>query len=518
MTQGKEKTMLEKRQALIQLRLGNSVRKVSRDLNIHRDIVTAIRVEATKNGWLNPNCDMPSDGEIALLCAGAQSTPHELDPYFDKIKQWRLEGMSAIVIHRLLKNSGLHTCAIGTLRRYIKKNHQRLPDAVMIRETIPGEHMDVDFGYLGMLWDEEQQKMRKIWVFSARLRHSRKCYRELVWKQDGMTFYKAHVHAFEHFNGVPRKVVLDNLKAGVIKSCIDNSQLNRSYVSLAEHYGFMISPCLPRTPQHKGGVENDMKYIQRNFWAEIRERQKTQPKLTLRQSQEALNNWDSEVAGVRQLRGIGRTPEEIFSSCEKMALQPLPEYAWEPVEWFQCTVGRDWRIVCLGSYYSVPYEYIGQTAQVMATSSIVRIFFDNQQVTHHAKSSVKGQYQKSPEHAPPFKDAVLNSSREGLLSNADEIGPHVRKICEKILSNPHVDKLRPVRCLLTLALKYEKERLDKACARALHYNNIGYNCVKEILEKGLDMEEILEHSERIKMNFRFARDPSTYQSSSDKIV
>lgn len=209
MVQGKEKTMLEKRQILIQLRLGISARKVSRDLSIHRNIITAIRAEAVKKGWLNPNCDMPSDGDIAALCTSRQSTPHALDPYLDKIKQWRLEGLSAVVIHRLLKDKGLCTGGIGVLRRYIKKHHQQLPDPVMIRETIPGEHMDVDFGYLGMLWNEEQQKMRKVWIFSARLRHSRKCYRELVWKQDGMTFYKAHVHAFEHFNGVPQKVIPD---------------------------------------------------------------------------------------------------------------------------------------------------------------------------------------------------------------------------------------------------------------------------------------------------------------------
>ena len=47
-----------------------------------------------------------------------------------------------------------------------------------------------------------------------------------------------HIHAFlEHFGGVPSRVVLDNLKAGVIKSCIDNDMLNRSYKELAEYMG-----------------------------------------------------------------------------------------------------------------------------------------------------------------------------------------------------------------------------------------------------------------------------------------
>ena len=134
--------------------------------------------------------------------------------------------------------------------------------------------MDVDFGFLGELWDDSRQKFRKAWVFSGRLRHSRKAYRRLVWEQDVNTFLLCHILAFERFGGVPEIVCLDNLKAGVIKSCIDNDMLNRSYKELAEHYDFMISPCLPRTPEHKGGVENDIKYIKGNFWPQIREKKK----------------------------------------------------------------------------------------------------------------------------------------------------------------------------------------------------------------------------------------------------
>ena len=107
--------------------------------------------------------------------------------------------------------------------------------------------------------------IRKVWLFSLRLRHSRKTYREIVLDQTLHTFLMGHVHAFEYFNGVPKNCILDNLKAAVIRSTIDNDMINRSYQELAEHYGFIISPCLPRTPEHKGGVEGDVKYTKRNF-------------------------------------------------------------------------------------------------------------------------------------------------------------------------------------------------------------------------------------------------------------
>jgi transposase len=510
MVQGKEKTMQEKRQVLIQLRKGDSVRKVSRDLRMHRSIVSSIYKDAIKNGWLNPNGEMPDDSTIARC--GSQHQPcHQLDAYTESIRQWCLEGMTAVVIQRLLKEKHIYNCKIGALRRYIRKTFQKPPEPVMIRQTTPGD-MEVDFGFLGYLWDEHIKKFRKAWVFSARLRHSRKAYREIVWKQDTLTFLSAHVHAFRHFGGVPNRVVLDNLKAGVIKSCIDNDMINRAYGELAEYYGFLISPCLPRTPQHKGGVENDIKYIKRNFWPEIRERQKSTTKLSLTEAQEAIDKWDREVANVRKVHGIGRTPEEIFSSEEKYTLKHLPESDWEPIEWQQCIVGRDWRITCRGAYYSVPYAFIGQTVQVRISLQQVHVFFDYQQIAHHSKATVKGQYQRNSDHAPPFKEAVLSCTREGLLFNAEELGPHVRELCEKILSDPHVDKLRPVRLLLQLALKYEKSRIDRACARALVYNTIRYCSVKDILEKGLDQEPLCpDNTQLTSLNFRFARDPSEYQ-------
>ena len=241
--------MIEKRDILIRLRNKYSIRKISDDLNIHRRIVRKMRTAAIKKDWLNPNIDMPSDYEIAQI--GIEQIgrlPHQLDAHIETIKQWRDEGMSAMVIQRLLREIHHCCCGIGALRRYIRKICPKLPDPVMVRSTVAGDVMEVDFGFLGYLWDESLAKPRKAWVFSARLRHSRKAYREIVWKQDVTTFLMCHIHSFEHFGGVAGRIVLDNLKAGVIKSCIDNDMLNRSYKELAEYYGFMISPCLPRTP------------------------------------------------------------------------------------------------------------------------------------------------------------------------------------------------------------------------------------------------------------------------------
>ena len=517
MTQGREKSMVEKRQILIELRKGSSIRKISRKLHVHRDIIRSLAEIANAQGWLHPDSEIPTEEEMLHVIHLKHKPAHVLDNYLDSIRLWRQEGYTAVVIRRLIHDSFGFLVQIGALRRYIRRHFPKVYDPVMVRRTIPGATMDVDFGFLGLLWDEKLGKKRKAWVFSARLRHSRKTYRRIVQKQDLATFLMCHIYAFEHFNGVPEEVVLDNLKAGVIQSSIDNDKLNPSYYELAEYYAFRISPCLPRTPEHKGGVENDINFIKRNFWPEIREKLKNQPKFSFCKAQEAIEKWDREVANIRKIGGINRSPDEIFQTEEKATLKALPTTRWELSKWLQCTVGRDWRVVIDGSYYSVPYGYIGQTVHCRVTHHFVHIYFEGSCVAKHPKASSKGEYHRNHNHAPPFKEAVLNCTRDGLLENAKEIGPNTYILCEKILSDPRVDKLRPVRSILSLAISYEKGRLENACRRALAYKNTSYASVKNILENGLDFEaeQIVPYSERV---FKYARDPKEFVTTHVKEI
>ena len=78
-----------------------------------------------------------------------------------------------------------------------------------------------------------------------------RAYREVVFDQKQETFFACHMHAFEWFGGVPEKVTPDNLKAAIIVASFEDPLVNRAYRELALHYGFLISPCLPRRPEHK---------------------------------------------------------------------------------------------------------------------------------------------------------------------------------------------------------------------------------------------------------------------------
>lgn len=509
--------MLDIREVIHRLREGHSDRRIGREISVDRSIIKKIRALSVLHQWQDTLLAMPTDEEISKhwnLTTKTQK-PHPLDLHRDHLEQWRKEGYSAVVIHQLLKDKS--SCDAQSIRRYLNKHFPQQVDPVMVRNTISGQDLDIDFGYLGKFLDDEGAT-RKAWVFSFRLRHSRRTYREVVLDQSSKTFLLAHIRAFEWFGGVPKNVILDNCKAAITQCTVDNDMIRRSYQELAEHYGFIISPCLPRTPEHKGGVEGDVKYTKSNFlpYFLARQKEKNVAMPNLRELIAALARWGCEVADTRIVHGVGRSPLEIFKSEEEKALRPLPKSRWELTSWSQSTVGRDWRILFDSSYYAVPYELIGKLVQVCATTSLVRVFYNHKEVAYHERSHKKWEFKRKAEYAPPIHEAVLQCSREGLLSLAETVGPLAYQVVHEILSHPTIDKLRPVRHLLNLANKYSKERLEKACQRACKYKMFSYQSIKNILENNLDQQPVDSCTENkiIQMPpFRFARDPADYKSS-----
>ncbi len=186
------------------------------------------------------------------------------------------------------------TCAI---------RRQQLPEVVLRLETAPGEVAQVDFGYVGELVDSATGEIRKAWVFVMVLAYSRHMYAEFVFDQTVVTWLLCHQHAFEFFRGVPHRLVLDNLKAAIIKAYTreQDAEVQQAYRECAEHYGFLIDPCLPRKPQHKGKVERGgVGYLQQSFWPLV------PPQTPLPEANRRLQHWLVTTAGLRVGRAVAR--------------------------------------------------------------------------------------------------------------------------------------------------------------------------------------------------------------------
>lgn len=501
--------MTEYRDIIIRLKKLQSIRAIQRETGIHRTIIRKIKKVAEKKGWLSPfNSVLPTEKELQqIFIIKENQNTHPLKCWYNEIERWINEGYSYVVIHRLINQN--YSCSEATVRRYIKKHFPVKPKTVMVRDLICGEIMEVDFGYLGITYDPFTKKNRKTYVFSARLRYSRKAFRIKVFGQHQDTFFKCHILAFEYFGGVPEKVVPDNLKAAVIQASFECPLVNRVYQKLAEHYGFLISPCLPRKANHKGGVENDIKYIKNNFWPVFKEEQRNKGRIIPDSAEldHALEEWTKNVTDVRKIQNVGISPNQLFIE-EQKALKPLPKYRWDQITWAEAKVQENWRIQFQSAFYSIPYKYVGNKVQIMADSTHVHIFYDYVEIATHQKAKAKWQYMRKSEHAPPEPEKYMSTTKKGLLMKAKNIGTYTEKAAEAILTQKTIDGLRPVRALLfSMTKKYSNSRVEAACKRAIHYQTVSYMSIKSILIKGLDLldleDPVMPSGQR---QFTFARE------------
>lgn len=92
---------------------------------------------------------------------------------------------------------------------------------------------------------------------------------------------------------------------------------------------------------------------------------------------------------------------------------------------------------------------------------------------------------------PPAHRFVSDWSKENFLKWArEQIGDHAQEFCEGIFQRKDHPQQAYKACMGVLQLRknYGKDRIEKACQRALAYNAISYHSLKSILERNLDQQ------------------------------
>ena len=179
----------------------------------------------------------------------------KLTKFYDQIKSWLTEKYMTITqIHRLIKEAGVDTSE-SSIRRYISEQFPKEKSSTIPMFTAPGEEAQVDYGYVGMIYDELTHNIRKAYVFVMTLSYSRYRYVEFSFSQNISSWVQSHINSFIFFNGVPKTISLDNLKSGVIKANIYDPTINKTYAELERFYGFVADPNKIFSPKHKGKVE-----------------------------------------------------------------------------------------------------------------------------------------------------------------------------------------------------------------------------------------------------------------------
>jgi len=470
---------------LYRVQRGQSDRAISRELNLSRQTVKKYRVWAEAEGLLAGDLPALSDLQQHLESTLPTTTPpHQVssvEPYREQVVAWRQQGVEVAAIRQRLLEQGF-TGSYMAVWRFVQRLEPATPDATVRVETPPGEEAQVDFGYAGRMRDPQTGQMRKTWAFVMTLSWSRHQYVEFVFDQRVATWLSCHRRALAYFGGVPQRIVIDNLKAAILKATQDDPLVQHAYRECAQHYGFLIAPCRVRTPQHKGKVEQGgVHYVKRNFLG-------GRTPTDIRQANRDVLQWCETTAGLREHGTTRQQPLGRFDDVEKAALQALPPTPFDPGEWKLLKLHRDCHIVHNGSYYSAPFTHIGQTLRVRVGAQTVQIYTDDYQlIASHDRADQPGTRSTHPDHLPPEKLNGLRG-RDDCQREADDIGPSAAHLVQTLLDDPVIDRLPTVRRLLKLQQTYGPERLDAACQRALTYDDPAYQTVKTILQNGLDQQ------------------------------
>lgn len=490
------RTDMHRLQELVRLhRKGTGAREVARLLGLSPNTERTWRIALGTAGLLEgPEDDLPPlealRGALPAKVPPQQVSSAEAE--FDAVRRWRSKGAGPKAIHdRLRLERGADAPSYWAIKRLYKRltaeEGPRAQDVAIPVETRPGEVAQVDFGYVGVLFDPVLQQHRRAWVFVMVLGYSRHLFARIVFDQRSETWQQLHVEAFSAFGGVPEVVVPDNLKAAVVCAAFglgEEPSLQRSYREVARHYGFKIDPTPPRDPGKKGKVEAGVKYVRRNFLATLPEQ------LDVREANAALDRWVAEIAGQRAHGTTQRRPLEVFVAEERRELQALPAKPYTPVTWRKAKVHRDSHVVFDKRLYSVPWRHLGREVWVRATPTSVDIYADDARVALHDRRGPGGR-STVESHLPSHRADLRHQGRDFWEKRARAIGDEVWRLTHTLFEDPDVlTPLRKVQAVVTLLESLPRDRAERVAHRALRFGVHDHRGIRDIVRKGLDFEAL----------------------------
>ena len=401
----------------------------------------------------------------------------------DYISAQLAAGVTVSTIHQRLVDEHALVASVASVRRWVGGN---LPEEVRRAQVRvlrpgsvePGSEAQIDYGRLGVWTDPATGRRHTVQAFVMVLACSRYMFVRPVLRMDQEAWTRCHIEAFAFFNGVPARLVPDNLKTGVDKPDLYDPQINRSYAELAAHYGTLVDPARAFKPKDKPRVERPMPYVRDSFW---RGRAFT----SLQDMQSGAVRWCQDVAGARSCRPLdGAAPGAVFAAVEAPALRPLPTTPFVLATWSTGKVGPDIHIKVGPTLYSVPWRLIGQQVHARSTATMVQVVHEGQVVATHVRRE-RGR-STTVAHYPPERIAFHMRTPTWCREVAEQVGPACTEVVATLLEINALFRLRAAQGVLGLRDKHTPTRLEAACAKAIAVGDPSYRTIKGILIAGTE--------------------------------
>jgi len=471
--------------------IGLSERQIAKSCGISRSTVKDYLGRAQRAGLSWPLCPDLDDAQLEnLLFPLSQTiTPENrgMPPMDSLYQELKKKGVTLQLLWYEYKQSNPEGYQYSQFCKRFQNWVDKL-DICLRQQYRAGEKLFVDYaGQTIPVQNPLTGQTQEAYLFVATLGASHYTFSEASFSQDLPSWISSHIHAFEFFGGVAEILVPNDTKTAVTHPSRYEPDLNPTYQDLAQYYGTVIIPARVAKPRDKAKVESAVLLVERWILAALRNRtffSLSELNQAIAEKLEDLNN--------RPFQKLSTTRKALFETLDKPALKPLPEKPYEYAEWKKARVNIDYHIEVDHHYYSVPYQLIKEQVDVRLTSSTVEVLFKNRRVASHARSYQKGKFSTLNEHLSKSHQAYLEWTPSRMIRWAAKNGPHTEQLITHILEtklHPH-HGFRSCLGILRLAKSFSPERLEAACALALHIKGYSYRSVESILKTGLDRKNL----------------------------
>ncbi|MHB1988267.1 MAG: IS21 family transposase [Acidimicrobiales bacterium] len=356
----------------------------------------------------------------------------------------------------------------------------------MVMQRVPGEKLFVDFaGDTVPIWDSTTGKVAyHAKIFVAAMGVSNLIYTHAFANEKVESWIAGGTGAFEYMKAVPHIVVPDNAKAAVITPSRHDPLINADYLKWARHYGTTIVPARVRKPRDKASVEGSVLLVERHLQGELR----AMKYFSLHDLNLDLAAFNDDMNS-RPFQAKEGSRRQVFDEADTPQMLPLRAERYEHGIWKQAKVQMNYHIRHNYSHYSVPYTYAAHKVDVRVTQSTVEIYANGIRIASHQIQRRKGMYSTVHDHMPSAHQAQGAWNTERILSWLESsVGPNAQQLSERLIAQSSIPEHAYNGCLAIqrLSSSHTPQRVEAACARALHFNTIAYRSVKSILDHGLD--------------------------------
>ena len=379
---------------------------------------------------------------------------------------------SAAQVFQRLREQGFDG-GYSLVKAYVRTVRPKRQPAFLKLAFAPGECAQVDWGSFGSV--PVGHTSRRLSFFVMVLCYSRMLYVEFTVSQTMEHFLACHQHAFEFFDGIPDKIMVDNLKSAVLKRALGEAPVfNPTYLDFARHNGFTIAPCNVGKGNEKGRVENGVGYVKKNFLAglELPDFSALNP---------AARQWLDTVANVRVHSETRQQPVQAWHT-ERPSLRPLPLQPFDIATVAQVRASRQFRITLETNRYSVPAHYAGQVLTLKTYPDRLCLYHGDQLIARHTRRYDRFQDVEDPDHPKPLLEQRKKARDHQLFRRFLALSPRAEAYYLQLEGrrlNPH----HHVRKIVALSDIYTPEAVARALDDALTYEAFSAEYIANLLEQ-----------------------------------